>query len=418
MRLKSIQQKGFALTSLMIAILISTLLAAIAAGKWATLINESAAESTGKYMLSVRGATLSAISAHIDALQKNDVSGLPLGTLPEPPSWAVFEGDSTVISVRDLKNAGFLRSDFPDAPPLGRSVHISLQRSDAACPGLHCSVDAYVYTCWPISTAKPRGYIDIDTCSPPPSGVEFNNNLIGSAIMATNGYGGSNSINASKFNGPLFNIDSSVLGLPANSPGHLAVSASLNSTMHNQYVRQGDTRNIRLLGDLGVKGTLTTDKGMKITEKAVPGASCNEEGLYVTSANNALLSCMGSRWFPMNAYSVQSSSILQNNEILPAITCPANTQPFAMASLSTMDATMTGSDIDIRGNLSGSMSGTGSTNASGTVVVTGSFSGTTSSSSASKIRVAQSASIVGNRVVIAPAGAGARAQVIQGCKFI
>ncbi|MNR60487.1 hypothetical protein D3C85_1819830 [compost metagenome] len=79
---------------------------------------------------------------------------------------------------------------------------------------------------------------------------------------------------------------------------------------------------------------------------------------------------------------------------------------------------MTGGDISITGVLGGGITGTGNVSSAGTVSVSGTFNGTTTSGPGSSIRVAQAASIVGNTVVISPATANARALVLLGCRYL
>src|SRR5690554_766168 len=101
-------QRGFALTSVMIAILISTLLAVYASIKVVDRLNSAAAEATGTYMMNVRGAVLKTLSEHAHAYQRVDISAAPAGTYPDAPSWASFTGATQDISVLDLKDADLL----------------------------------------------------------------------------------------------------------------------------------------------------------------------------------------------------------------------------------------------------------------------------------------------------------------------
>jgi hypothetical protein len=92
-------------------------------------------------------------------------------------------------------------------------------------------------------------------------------------------------------------------------------------------------------------------------------------------------------------------------------------EPFSYASLVKLDATMTGTDINVRGNLAGSVAGTGYVNQSGAVNVTGSFNGTVTSMPDSSIRTAQGVSVDSGIVNITPADPNARALVIVGCRY-
>lgn len=412
------QQKGFSLISIMVGIMVLTILGIFAAQKLVQTVYESGAESTGKYLLIVRGATIDALSRHHDAFNLIDTSAAPPGTYPASPAWANFAGDTARITVADLKASGFLRSDFPDRPPMGRSVHIVFNRDSAACPGISCEVQAYVYTCWPITKARSPGAADITNC-PAPSAAEYDTGLLAKAIRATDGFGGSNGIKADTVTGSLFKFPASLLGIPASSTGHLVVAASLNSTMYNQFVRQGDTRPIYLNNTLAVRGQISTDTGILFNTSVAVGTACDTENLIGTSDRNSMVACSGGRWFELDNHVLTGTEILANGQsVIPAV-CPGpNMEVFATASIAKLDVTMTGTDVDIRGNMVGTIGGTGAVSQAGAVTVSGTYNGTVQSTPDSSIRTAQGVEIVGGIVVITPATAGARALVIKGCRYI
>lgn len=412
-------QRGFALTSVMIAILIATVLAAIAAGRYVTIVNDAAAESTGAYLMNVRGAVLKTLSEHMHAYTQVDISPAPAGTYPTAPVWASFSGDSQLITVTDLKDAGLLSDDFPSRPPLGRSAHIRFLRT-GVCPGPTCNVEAFIYTCWPISSAPLSGAVDVNTCPAAPGGLQYDAGMVGSVVMATEGNGGSNSIDPARIHGTLFNVAVSDLGLPPNNPGLVAVLASLNNTMFNQFVRQGDTRHIYFNERLSVDGQIQSNTGFLARTAYAVGSGCDEEGRYATSDRNSLVMCKGGSWFELNTHVISSHSALANGQTAPAPFCPGgNLEPFYVASILESDVTMTGGDINVHGTQAGTISGSGTTNASGSVSVSGTFTGTFQSLSTSSIRVGQSASVNNSGVVtITPNGPNARALVISGCRTI
>lgn len=422
MKIPNIQctkQQGFALTSLMVVIMIMSVLAIGAAKKLATAVSESGAEATGKYLIAVRGATLDALSRHQDAFNLVDISAAPEGTYPIPPTWASFTEPTKTISVADLKESGFLKSDFPDRPPMGRSVHIKFSRDPGACPGTACEIKAYVYTCWPITKAGSPRTSDISIC-PPANAAEFDNGLLSVAIRATDGFGGSNGINADKVHGALFNFQSADLDIPGGSKGHLVVVASQNTTMFNQFVRQGDTRNIYLNNRLAVNGQIETNTGLRMNTNYNVGDICDEDGRYATSSRQSLIMCKGGNWFELNTHVVTSITTLSNGQTAPAPFCPsANLQPFYVATLVNTDVTVTGGDINVHGTHTGTISGNGNVNNQGAVTVNGAFSGNFKSLPSSSIRTGQSASVSnGGLVSITPNGPNARALVISGCRTI
>lgn len=410
------QQRGWAIIGVMVAMMITGFLAVWASGKWSTQVYEAQAESTGRYMTRVRGAVLTALSKHLEAFTLVDTSGAPPGTYEPAPAWATFAGPSTTITVADLKASKFLEDGFPDTPPLGRSVHVSIQRS-GACPGTDCKVAAYVYTCWPVSKGRVSGVVDNTTCPAVPGNWQTDSSLVGAVILAANGYAGTNSLVPATMRGPLFSVPSTSLGIPATSAGHVAVLASLDDNLFPQFVRQGDTRHIYLNDNLSVAKQISTEEGLLINTAVAPGSACATSGLMGTSNKNTLVRCVGGQWFEMEGFTLTAAQSLAHGATVVNPTCPgSNMVPFSFASLQNADVTMSGSDIAITGIIAGGISGTGNVSASGSVSVSGSFNGTTTSTAASSIRVAQGVSIVGGRVVITPATPNARALVMQGCR--
>lgn len=411
-------QQGFTIISILITLMIMSLLAVFAGIKLTTAVYESSAEATGKYLLMVRGATLDALSRHQDVFALVDTSAATPGMYPVAPSWATFGGPSATISVNDLKDAGFLKSDFPDRPPLGHSVHIKFFRDPAACPGVGCEVRAYVYTCWPITKQRSPPTGELTSC-PAPSAAEYDIGLLSTAIRAADGFGGSNGIVASKIHGSLFSFPTADLDIPNSSAGHLVVSASLNSTMFNQFVRQGDTRHIFLNNNLSVAGQISTDKGLLINTNSVIGSDCDTESLYGTSDRDSPVICTGGKWFELTNHVLMATQVLANGATITQPTCPGPTmQPFSYASLAKVDVTMTGADVNVRGDMAGTVTGSGTVSKEGNVSVSGNYTGRIISAQDSSIRVTQGVGIVGNILVITPADPGSRALVIQGCRYL
>ncbi|MDZ5605292.1 hypothetical protein SJI00_21185 [Pseudomonas sp. RP23018S] len=401
----------------MIAILIMTILSGLGARKFVDHINDAAAESTGRYLHTVRSAVVKALSDYDAAFTKTDTSSAPPGTYPTPPTWAQFSGGSKTVSIKDLKDSDLLPDSFPDTPPLGRSAHVQILRT-GSCPGNSCRIEAYVFTCWPMNKFVSAGAVGITTCPAPPAGSDFDINLVGAALAATEGYGGSNMLDSTTVRGPLFEVKASSLGVPAGSAGHVVVLASLNDSMFSQFVRQGDTRHIFLKDNLTVSKVVTAEQGINLPTNAVRGQVCSQEGTYGTSTRGAFSVCSGGRWFELNDHMLLSTQAMANNATLTTPTCGAKMQPFAYATLMNADVTMTGSDIAISGSISGGITGSGNVSNSGAVSVSGSFNGTTTSNPSSSIRVTQGVSIVSNKVVITPASTSARALVTQGCRYL
>lgn len=412
-----IRQRGFLLPSFLLVVVLLGVLGVIEAKRQLWAGYDTLAVATGAYMKTVRGAVLNGLSTYEAALGLADISQAPPGLYPTPPAWAVFTGEEQTVQVRDLKQSGLLPPDFPERSPLGRSVYVRLLRPAGICPGVGCEVRAFVVTCWPITEPLQRTAFDPTTCPAAPADLVFNERLIGGVLASVDGFGGSNVRDAALVRGTLMNVTETVLGIPAGSGGHVIVAASLNATSFNQFVRQGDTRSIFLNNTLDVAGTITSDTGLLLNTAIEGGEVCDREGMYASSLVGNLSQCRGGQWFELTSYVVTAVRTLANGDAVPAPICPGgNSQAFNVASLEKADVTMTGSDVNVRGNVNGVHSGSGVVDRSGNVNMTGTYVGTVTSSPDSTIRVSQGVDVSNGTVVITPADPSARALVVSGCR--
>lgn len=315
------KQRGFMLVQIAIGITILLFLATLGAQKYVSFVRDAAAESTGRYLFTVRTAVIRALSTYDAALTQVDTSTAPPGVYPVPPSWAVFSGNVQTLSVKDLKDANLLSSSFPDTPPAGRSAHVKILRT-GVCPGDTCKLDAYVYTCWPISDLRASGAVVNTTCPAAPAGTGFDANMVGAVVAATDGYGASNFFAPATMRGALFSVPMTSLGLPAKSPGHVAVLATLNDASNSQFVRQGDTRHIYLKNSLTVSKQVSAGEGLVMPTNSVVGGVCTGEGVYGTSTRGSPVLCTGGRWFELTNHILISTQTLPNGASIVPPSCP------------------------------------------------------------------------------------------------
>lgn len=412
-----IKQRGFLLPSLLLVVLFLGVLGVIEARRQLWSSYDTMAVATGAYMKTVRGAVIKGLSTYEAVLGLADISKAPPGLYPTPPAWAVFTGEEQTVQVRDLKQSGLLPADFPERAPLGRSVYVKLLRPAGICPGVGCEIRGFVVTCWPISTPLQRTAFDSTTCPAAPANLEYSERLIGGVLASAEGYGGTNVRDTTKLQGALMNVAETAMGIPAGSGGHVVVAASLNATLFDGFVRQGDTRPIFLNNTLDVAGALTTDTGLLLNTQVEGGQTCDRDGMYTTSLMGNLTQCRGGQWFELTRYVVTSVQTLANGASVPAPICPGgNVEAFTRASLEKLDVTMTGTDVNVRGTQSGTVNGSGAVTQSGAVTVTGTYAGTLQSTSASTVRVSQGVDVSSGTVVISPPNANALATVISGCR--
>ncbi|EPG9766590.1 hypothetical protein M0K88_004851 [Escherichia coli] len=411
-------QEGFTIAGFLVVLALVTLAGIYQTRQWIASANDDQAVATGRYMLTVRGAVIDALSRYQAALSLTDTSGAPTGIYPTPPAWATFTGDSQTVQLKDLKDAGLLSKDFPDSPPFGRSVFVRLLRAPGTCPGVGCEVRAFVVSCWPIASGVKITTLDPSNCPSAPSNLEYSQNLVAKVMSGADGYGGSNLIDPSRLRGTLFNEAATDLGIPAGSRGHVVVVASLNATPFNGFVRQGDIREVWLNNTLSVAGRISTDKGLLIKTEVQVGDACTDESMYATTNRQSWAQCLDGQWFELTNHVVMSTQYLANGASVVAPICPGTSmEPFTYASMQRSDVTMTGTDVNVRGDMNGTITGAGVVNQTGNVSVSGTYNGKVVSSPDSSIRVAQGVEILSGQVVITPPGPNARAMVIQGCRY-
>ncbi len=399
--------RGFVLLELAIAAVLLTLGAIWMATRVSNDIQDAGARATARYLLAVKGATQEMMVEHFDSLAGYPAppAGSPGAVGGSPPSWLV-QAMPLELTVAQLKapraagEPGYLAADFPDRPVYGDQLRIRLWR-DGSCPGSACKLQAVVHT-----TAPVRASAD----------VAYSPELIGEIMLATEGYGGHAPPGAAqRLRGAIFDVPNPL----GNTAGVVAVSASLDTTLFHQFVRQGDTRPVWLQNRLDVAGVLASATGLLLEAAVSPGAACSQEGLYATTARQSLAMCMTGVWFELTRYVVTGvAADLPHGAALPQPACQGGMQPFVRVALQGLDVTLSGADIEVRGALSGSVTGSGSVSETGSVSVSGSFSGAMYSTSDSRIRVMQSASAVGATVQISDAGPQARAYALYGCQHV
>ncbi|MNW98879.1 hypothetical protein D3C86_283470 [compost metagenome] len=410
-------QAGFTLVEVMVALMLVMLLAVFAAKDVRRKADESAAEATGRYLMQIRGAVVDLQLKHEAWLRGEDLTGLPAGTYPTPPSltWATAGGAQIARGgLSDLTALGLLPITIPRYPTLGDVARFILVRQ-GACPGEECRTSAFVYVCHPISAA--RSLRQNAECVPPSvdRGL-FDQALLSKVVLAAEGYGGHDARRSANVRGPLMDIPRAWFDFGTQA-GHAVIAAGLDATPFGQFVRHGETRPVTLHNKLTVGETIQSNKGLLLNTSVAPGAACTLEGLYASTANRMLAVCTGGVWFtPFGHVITGVYSNLPSDAAIPALSCPAGQTPWRYASVQSVDVTVTGSDVNVGGAVGGTIQGSGSVNAAGSVSVSGSFAGSFQNSGSSYVRVAQAVAITGDRVVITPGGASARAAVIQGCK--
>lgn len=395
------RQRGFALLELAIAAMLLTLGAVWMASRLNNDLEDAGARATGRYLLAIKGAVQELMVEHFDLLSGYPPStGSPGGTAA--PAW-LAQALPLELSVAQLKQArapgaaAYLPGDFPPAPVYGGEVRVRLWR-EGLCPGPACKLQAIVHTAAPV-----RG----------DASVSFSPELVGLIMLATDGYGGHAPAGAAhRLRGAIFDVPNPM----GDIAGIVAVSASLDTTLFHQFVRQGDTRPVWLRNDLHVSGVVASAGGLALETAVQAGAGCGREGLYAMTAGQSLAMCLSGTWFELTRYVVTGMAAdLADGAPLPQPVCQGAMLPFVRVAMQGLDVTMGGAAIDVHGELSGSITGSGSVSEMGEVSVSGSFGGVVASTPDSRIRVLQSADAGSGILRISGAGPQARAYAVYGC---
>lgn len=401
---KPSRQAGYALLELAIAALLLLLGAVWAASRLQNDVQDTGAQATARYLLAMRGATQEMLVQHFDALAGYPEP--PEGYGPAAPMPAYLAqpmplslGVAELALPRADGQPGYLPAGFPTRPVYGGEVRVRIWR-EGTCPGEHCRLQAIVHT----------------TAAVAADGGHYSPELVGQIIMASEGYGGHAPPNApQRLRGAVFDVDNPMGGVA----GIVGVAASLDTTLFNQFVRHGDTRPVWLQNRLHVQGAIASSTGLALQTAVTPGDACSSEGLYATSVRQSLAMCLTGIWFELARYVVTGQqNDLAHGAVLPAPACPGGMQPFIRVGLQGVDITATGADIDVRGILAGSITGSGSVGHSGSVEVSGTFDGGVTSSPDSRIRIVQDARAESGILELSPPGTRARAYAVYGCQYV
>jgi hypothetical protein len=246
--------------------------------------------------------------------------------------------------------------------------------------------------------------------------VQFSPALLARVLISTEGYGAHDARGGSTVAGPLLNAPRAWFDF-GTEPGHVVLAAGLDATPFGQFVRHGETRPVTLHNTLTVDRTIQSNQGLLLNTAVTPGGTCSPEGLYASTPEKMLAVCVNGAWFAATSHVVTGVyANLPNNAAVPALSCPAGLTAWRYVAMQVVDMTVTGSDINVAGNVGGTIQGSGAVNAAGDVSVNGAFSGTFNNAGSSYVHATQNVAIVANRIAITPAGLNARAAVIQGCK--
>lgn len=297
-------QAGLTLIELSIVASILTVMTVIAAGKLMQEINDAAAQATGTYLLTIKGAMDAFLVKNYEQL----VHAEPISEVLDP----------LAPTLSELRGAGFLNGGFPERTPFNQAVAIRIERS-GTCPGSACRLDALVHTITPLQTA---------------GSSEPNSDLVAQVVLSSAGFGGAAYMgDPGHIRGATYTVDNPM----GATTGIVAVVASLDTTQFHQFVRIRDSRNPDLQGELSVQGNVQLHGTL---------AMRNATGIACVSADGSgllTLRCAGALNAKTGLFTADDGSVVQIN---PATGVVASQRIYAAQGLATSRASVfDGSDL-------------------------------------------------------------------------
>jgi prepilin-type N-terminal cleavage/methylation domain-containing protein len=239
-----LNQSGFALVELIVAIAISGALLVWGSKALVVFAEETVAQATGAYMLSGKNALDNYTFQNFDALSKGlAVTGVASNYAP---------------TVAELVSLKYLPSGFPAVAQSGQAFSFLISPTD--CPGVTCKLPGLFHSASQYKSKDGRVRYDLAT----------------KAAQAAGGYGGLSYVgNESTLTGSTFTVAN-----PLGSIGAvIAVGAYLDTTVYNQFVRISDTRDPTLKGGLTIDGgTTTLNTGLTVNGPTINNGTVTATG--------------------------------------------------------------------------------------------------------------------------------------------
>jgi type II secretory pathway pseudopilin PulG len=310
-------QQGFAILELMVAAILTTLLAVWAGNTLVNKINDAGAQASAVWMLAVKQSALGYMQRYAGVLTQTDPAAVLSGQ--GYADWAAPQ-------LTELKADGLLSPGLPEFISPGGGASIRLIRS-GACPGASCRLEAIVYSNTPFLSAGKQ---------------QVDEQMVAQWMMAAQGWGGSvtraqpHLVRGSAFEMPNPPVPGNVL--PA---GTVALAITSEQLGQLDFLRVGDARDPDFRGTATVAGNISTHSDLHVQQYLHLGAQaslqepCEVDAAVARETNGGLLVCRGNIWRPAGrtgsgGYSVNllygcqtKSGSSTENPITGTCACPA-----------------------------------------------------------------------------------------------
>jgi type II secretory pathway pseudopilin PulG len=276
--MEKIYQAGFALLELMLAAILTTLMAVWAAGVWQERVNDAMAQSHAVWMGAVKSAVRVMMEAHHHAIV--------LATQPGDLQ-AHGYADWTKPQLAELKANRLLSAGFPNGNKLGGGVIVRIVRH-GGCPGTDCQVQGLVYSEQPF-LKRPGGPVD--------------EQMVAQWLLAARGWGGWVPVNnALHIRGASFDLPNPPYPGEPLPAGTVAMALTSDQLSDLDYLRVRDHRDPQFQGGASIEGDVQVGGSVQATgylaTAAVRNRSsyCTATGALARDTHGDLLTCRNGSW--------------------------------------------------------------------------------------------------------------------------
>lgn len=271
-------QQGFVMLELVVAAIVTTLIAVWAGNTLVNKINDARAQASAVWMMSVKRSVHGYIERHADAL----IQAAHVGALSDQgyADWAA-------PTLAELKADGLLSSGFPETVAAAGSAAVRLMRH-GSCPGLSCRLEAIVYSTSPFLLAANR---------------QVDDQMVAQWLLAAQGWGGSVSISHPHlFRGAAFEMPNPVGSGAALPPGTVALAITAEQLDHLDFLRVRDSRDPQFRGMATVEGNINARSDLHVARYVHLGAQeelnspCTADTAVAREIDGGLLVCRQNVW--------------------------------------------------------------------------------------------------------------------------
>jgi prepilin-type N-terminal cleavage/methylation domain-containing protein len=287
-----LKQHGFALLELLVAMLVTVLLAVWGSNTLMRKVNDAGAQAMAAWMLTARDAFTGYIERYAVLLTQ--------ATLPGALGDKGYENWAEP-SLSELKSDGLLSAGFPEQAMRGTGLALRVLRH-GACPGSECRLEAVLYGTQPLRLGDSS---------------RTDEQMVAQWMMAAQGWGGVVTDARPQFiRGPAFQFPNPPSGGDPLPAGTVALAITSEQLQALNYLRVADARdpqfqgsltvlaNISTQGSVSAQGDLVAQGSLRAADYLSIGAQnieqhpCSPVGMVARNSQGGLLVCHANLWRP------------------------------------------------------------------------------------------------------------------------